>query len=517
MRGWNVERNYNYSEGIYRVTSPVDPKFSQGALWDAQNMVYEGDSNNPQTIWGSSRLGATSLADVCSGLFNHDDSTRLIACAEDGEIYKYTTDWVSATGARSTGNSSTDGVRWSGRMFYGATTTANLLVLGNGVDAPVSYEETGGAIALGGSPPATGNFPTPWLGRLWLASGDTLTGSVPDNCENWSTASGAVQFSVMRGFDGDIIGLAAFKNNLFIFKKSSVYRIGPTTTFTNADALIKNVSGVNGCISHNTIQECEIGDRTVLVWASEHGYDALGGSDSFDGFEPVDISRWVKPIYDNRNTSAAGTMWALSNPKRREYFAPFAIGTAANPNIALIGNFARQRKPGRWTTLLRPNLTAGAMFNGLQYVGDTSGNVYRMHDEDQAGWAGASILGRVITKYYIQGAPESMKLYDWAFASISRLVAGNDLITMRLNLLRQGLPTHAGNTGNYTANGTLGWGLGQWGVEPWGGQGTAGQRIRLTSARRGSGLALVVESTGKYLLRGTEVSSKIEPSASIAA
>ena len=214
---YGIERHFAYKNGIYRASSQVDPGYPNNALWDALNMVYDKDSDDPETLRGNTQYGTTAMGGAVSGLFNYNEGTKLVATAEDGKFYHYTgSDWAAESGARATGNSTTAGVRWSSAMFYGATSATTLMCSGNGVDAPTKYDGSN-VTALGGSPPSTGKYPTAWQARLWWASGSTLYGSAVDDCEVYSTGSGGVQLSVYRG-TGDITGLYAFGNNLFIFK-----------------------------------------------------------------------------------------------------------------------------------------------------------------------------------------------------------------------------------------------------------------------------------------------------------
>ena len=515
MSNWNYERLYDFGSGTYRTTSTIDPKFPNGAVYEMRNMLWEGDSNNPEGMWGATQLGTTAMGGTVSGLFDYDKGTKLIAAAEDGKIYEYNgSDWAAESGARASSNvaaGTAADVRWSGAMFYGATTTANLLVLCNDHDNddPAKYDGSN-VTDLGGSPPGNGKFPVAWQGRLWMADLSTLHYSAVDDCEDWSTAGGGGSINIYRGFDGDITGLAAFGNNLFIFKRSSVFRIGPTASFSQIN--VRNVSAVNGCIGHKTIAEGEIGDRNVLFWMSEHGIEAIAPSNASAGFEPVALSRAIEPIFDSRNLAGMNTAHGMFNLKRKEYYAYYAAGTATIPSTALVGNTSRSGRPARWSVLDRPNLTAGTILNEsnvdyIQFVGDNAGKVYKMHVKNTTNWGGSTFLRRLVTKFYTEGAPEHMKKYGWTFVSADK--HQNDSVTVRQNLLRQGLPTMpSGNSDPYEVSGALGWGAGEWGSEPWGGTGEVGVRMRPKVANRAAGLQLIVEGHTWWRLKGLTIASR---------
>lgn len=519
--GYSVEKHYDFGQGIYRQTSPIDPKFPDGAVFNAMNMVYDGDTNNLQSMYGSSQLGS-ALPDVASGLFDHDDGSKLLATCEDGKIYQCDAGtWNNVGGARKDDNSRINHTRWYGGMFYGAATGKELMILCNGIDAPIRYDTSNGAVTLGGSPLATGNFPASWQNRLWMASGSTLAYSAVDDCEDWSTAGGGGTISVAAGVDGPIVGIAAFANHLLIFKRNRVYRIPPTQTFSSLN--IQNLTGVNGLIAGKTLAEGEMGDRNVLTWMSGNAIEAIGPSGATGGFEPVEISRWIEPLYDNRNISGMATAWSNYNQGRKELYGFIPWGTKLVPSRGFIGNLSRSGRPPRWTQMNRNNLTCGVTFNGdasaassatldsIQYCGDNDGKIYRMHDKSTAvnyQWDGSSVLSQFQTKYYLQNAPGHMKRYGWTFISADKI--GGNAVNVNRILLRQGLPVvEAGNEVPYNIIGAEGWGEGKWGVEPWGGSGIAGERIRMTSANRGTGLSILVSSNHFFRVKGVSISSKI--------
>lgn len=506
---WGKERIFNHGEGIYRISEQSDAEFPSGALWDALNVVYASESTNPESMRGSTRIGATSMGGAVSGLFDYDSGTSLIGAATDGKFYKYTTDWAVGSGARATGNSTTANARWNGSMYYGATTAANLLVLCNGIDAPAKYDGTN-FTALGGSPPATGNFPTSFMGRLWMASGSILYASAPNNCEGWTIAGGAKQMPIARGKDGDIVGLREHGGVLLVFKATSVYRVRPTATFSEAD--IAQVSANIGCVSARTMAEAGPEGAEHFTFASSQGLEMVSATDTSVGVNVRNITRWVKPILDNRGREEMGVAWSLFNIDRRELYHFYPVEGQTIPKEGLIGNFARARKPPRWTRMDRQNLTAGTMFidDGaeIQVVGDSSGRVFKMHVESSSSWAGSPFTSRIITPFHGQGAPEHMKEYGYSFLDVQ--TEGAYAVTVIQLLMRRALPS-ASNIGSLTILGAeSGWGEGAWGEAVWGGVSYVGERIRPKQARRGAGIAHIISSTRWFRFNSEIVAFKIK-------
>ena len=499
---YNIEKRFAYRNGIYRTSSQIDPGYPPDALWDALNMVYDKDSDDPQSMYGNTQYGSTAMGGAVSGLFDFDEGTKLAATAEDGKWYHYTAgNWAEEGGARATNNSTTAGVRWSAAMFYGASSAVNLLCAGNGVDAPVMYDGAT-VINLAGSPPAEGQYPTAWQGRLWWASGSTIFGSAVDDCEVYSVGSGGIQLNVYRG-TGDITGMYAFGNNLFIFKRQSIYRIAPTGSFSS-ESIVRNVSLKVGCVSHYTIAEDEKG----MSFESEHGIQRITGSAQSTGFSLGNISRNVKSIFDWKNKAHENKSWAIFNLDRMEYFFAYPIGTQAVPTHNLIANLTGGNT--RWTRSDRQNLTAGAVLSGTtgyeQYVGDTDGKVWQMHDDTKWLWNGATMNSSAVTKYFEQGEPYRMKKYGWGYVN-AEANGGYD-INLTMNLIRAGMPASPNNRANVGATGGDGWGVGEWGVATWGGEGRGGKRVRVTGGQRGYGLQMQIDSARWFRLLGTALASK---------
>jgi len=491
---WKKDNHFLQGEGIDRRIDPNNPEYPQGALWEMLNMVYERDSEEPEKMMGTERLGTTAMGGQVTGLFDYVEGTRLISCNTDGKIYEYAgTNWAQSTGG--SGFSTTSTVRWSGSMFYGASTGANLLVLGNGVDAPQKYTSSAGVSALGGSPPSTGQFPVPFVGRLWMASGSTLHYSKTNDCEVWTTPGGNIQID--RG-TGDITALAIFGGNLIIFKRKAIYRIYPTTTLD--ETVVYPVTGGTGTVSFGTVKEIVVGkgDRLLLAFLSDQGVQALVPNNNVQAtsFSVANISGPVQAILDRRSDSHVATAWADFNRVRGEYYLQY--GTTNNiPTEGIIANTARNNRGIRWTRHDMSQYTAGTIFRSsgqeIQVIGDTSGKVYQMHyghDRD-----GTSYRGRIYTPAYAQGRYDQMKQYGRLF--VDARSNGTYAVIVRLNMGRRGLPSPSGTAKSVTNYGVSdGWGVGQWGVATWGGSGITGQHIRPSKVSRGIYMRVMVETTG---------------------
>ena len=492
-----IDRHELSSAGLYRLASPNNPEYPKDALWDAYNMVYERSSGDPEKMRGFDRLGTNTVNDVISGLFDMDEGTRMVATSEDGGIYHRTTgNWAALTDAGAGVFSTTDDIRWSGTMFYGATTAANILILTNddASDAPQKLTATT-VSALGGSPPATGQFPTTFGGRLWMAAGDTLHYSAADNAEDWTTAGGSFQCD--RG-SGAITGLWNFAGNLLIFKRKKILRMLPGTSL--ASTSIRELTSVIGAPTHFTIQESTGSSRSgSLFFMSYEGIHEIVPTSATGGFYVRNAAEDIKPILDRRDTSNLDTDWATFNSSRGEYYLQYTLNDA-HPDEGVIGNVARGSKnqPPRWTLHDMRNKTAGMMFrdsggNYVQIVGDASGRAFQMHAGDDR--AGAGYRGFITTRCHTQGDRARMKVYGRVWGDFD--TNGTYPIDCYSTLGRAGLPSPAGNTNRPSDFGAVdGWGVGLWGAALWGGATSNGQWFRPSKVRRGAFMKLRFETNG---------------------
>ena len=487
------DRHELFGGGIYRLVATNNPEFPRDSVWDARNMVYERSKTDLEKMKGYAQLGTNTVGDVVSGLFDYAEGTKMVAASEDGGIYLRTTgDWSAATDAPAGTFSTVNNTRWSGTMFYGAATAADILIICNGVNAPqklVSSTVSG----LAGSPPSTGKFPTTFAGRLWMAAGDTLYYSAADNAEDWSTAGGS--FQIDRG-SGNITGLYNFMGNMLIFKRTKILRMLPGSSL--ASTSIRDVTSILGTPSHYTISETTGQHRTgTLFFMSDEGVHEVRPTSGTGGFFVGNAAEGIKPILDHRDFSNLVTNWATYNNTRGEYWLQYTLNSA-HPDEGIIGNVARSKGSARWTMHDMRGKTAGMMYLDssegiIQVMGDSSGRVYQMHKTDSRDEAG--FQGIVTTASFVQGDRSRMKKYGRVYIDAET----NGTYPLQLNTMlgRSDLPGISGNTNQPSDFGALdGWGQGLWGQASWGGSAVPGKWVRPGGVLRGSYMRIMIRTLG---------------------
>jgi hypothetical protein len=489
--------HYDYSQGMYRLVEPHSIQYPKGHMWSGLNMVYDRGNTEPEKMRGTSRVGGTTdLAARVTGMFDHDEGTKLLVSSADGKFYETAalstalSEVERGVGGAGAGFDTGTDTRWSGADFYGQVSGALMTVLCNGVDAPQKY--TGSAMtALGGGAPALGKFPVQWLGRLWMVVGSVLHYSAVDDGEDWTNNGGS--FAV-DGRSGDITGTAVFMDHLFLFKRNRTFHIAPDSTIEGTS--VWRVSGTVGCSSHYTIKEGSGISEGALYWMSDNGLQAMAPTDRSGGFRPVNISEPIKPIVDRRQKTTQSTSWALFDEDRSEYYCQY--GTASStPSEGVIANTSISKTRPRWTNHDYNKLTAGTQFlssgEQVSVIGDSNGRIYQMHQGYDRN--SSPYIGRFQSPSYAQGAPHYIKRYYRVFADVK--ANGNYAINVSLSLGRKGWPTPGGSAETLSDLGSSdGWSVGEWGVAKWGGSGTAGKWIRPTKVSRGANMRVQLQTSG---------------------
>lgn len=513
--GWYTEGYQNFGDGIHREYAMDDPDFPRAGVWDALNMVYNVDSDNLEKMGGLLQLGqAIAGSPTITGLFDYQSGTATVAMCSNGNGYVRTTgNWSAISGA--SGFSTATTTRWSGCMFYGASSGKSLLVLCNGIDAPQVYD--GSTMApLGGGAPSTGNYPVPFMGRLWMFTGDTAYYSLADDCQDF-TSAGSGNIQIFHGMGGNITGAYPFTESLIIFKSDKTFRIASMMDISDISVTI--VSNIVGTLSHQTISEGGPEGGGWLLFMSDYGFEVLTPTDLSSGqFKSRTISTPVAKLLEQRNLQYITKSWGCFNTSRKEYYGFYPIGNTTTPAAALIANVARSKSNIRWTRTDLNNFTAGCMVRTsgqgmIQIIGDNAGRIYQMHYGHSR--SGASYRGTILTKAYTQGSPGAMKHYNRMLVSCE--TNGTYNVNMTPILGRFGLPRVPSNPRQAVSNDSNdGWAVGLWGEAYWGGSAISGKWVRPAKAARGTYCRVKIETSGSdqwFRLTGLQIESALASNA----
>lgn len=219
-----------------------------------------------------------------------------IAVSTDKNIYEYT-----SSGTRSTLSLDAGITPWTDDITSVSFEVINnrLIIAVDGQANQIRKWDGGTADVedLGGGAPR-GSLVRSHLGRLWTndkLNKDRLHYSSPSNHEEWNGAGDSGALDIGIG-DGDPSGITAifptFKGDLFVAKKTKLYRVSGTTP---EGFVITKVSDGIGCISHNSITSV---DQDDILFVSERGVHSLVSTSNFGDFESKFISRDIQKTFN---------------------------------------------------------------------------------------------------------------------------------------------------------------------------------------------------------------------------
>ena len=182
----------------------------------------------------------------------------VIATRGNGNVYYSTgSGWGSPiiTGLSGTGQHRGHAYHWSSLRIVIVNST-DYASLWDGSSATSLTNGPSGATAV-----------TEYNGCLFLSQGSTLYGSAPYDESTFDTGSGG--FAVVVG--DTIQGLSTWRNDLYIFCNSSIYKLSGTSA---ADYVFSTITSSIGCIFPDTIQEMA-GD---IYFMSPDGLRTISGT-----------------------------------------------------------------------------------------------------------------------------------------------------------------------------------------------------------------------------------------------
>ena len=288
-----------------------------------------------------------------------------------------------------------------------------LLILTSAADAPVKYDQTGSAAALGGTPPS-GTGAVFHANRVWIwgkqANPSTIYYCSYKDIEDWSGVdTGAIDIDID---DGDvIIGAASFKNNLIIFKgpnKGSIHVISGTGPSSFSKHLL--VRGIP-LQAHNSI--VEVGND--LLFMSNHGIHALSAVQQFGDYAPSDLTRYLKLHFrENVNRSKLNKVWGVNYAEKNCVLWTYTSASGSENDATLGLSYVRLQEEG-WKafTWTRGGISAATRIHPTTKLrevvyGNTAGVALREDVSDRSLPSNTAYSMRLQTPYLLlgQGKPD---------------------------------------------------------------------------------------------------------------
>lgn len=199
------------------------------------------------------------------------------------------------------------GTAWSGTITRVSTATFNnLCIMASDVSGNKIKQYAGSgnvedlAVTSGTAPNAS--ILREFQGRLFtndMSNLDRIHFSPVFDHTTWGGYgdSGAMDIGTGDGDPDGITGIfPSFKGDLFIAKRTKLYRMVTNGSNDPVDWVVTLVSSSIGCISHNSITQIE---DTDMVWASERGIHSLSAVQQYGDFEASFLSAKIQKTYND--------------------------------------------------------------------------------------------------------------------------------------------------------------------------------------------------------------------------
>lgn len=277
------------------------------------------------------------------------------------------------------------------------------------------------AIDLGGTPPDF-SISTQHLGRLWTNDKEnkdrlhySSTGNVEQyysstaNAEQWEGVgdSGAID---IRPGDGDPVGITAifpFKGQLFVAKKTKIYRVvgDSPENFTVID-----VSNGIGIESHNSIAQIDTDD---VFYVSIKGIHSVATTANYGDFVGSFISGKIQPTFnDEFNRGVIDECHGVYIPNLNSIAFSFAEGGSATANNIWIYNI-QIKEWYKWTDVSCTAMTSYSIGDTPHLMlGTSDGKIIRTQNGSYTDFSTQAIPYKVKSgTVYVDQNPMSVKMF----------------------------------------------------------------------------------------------------------
>lgn len=202
--------------------------------------------------------------------------------------------------------------------FIGYSYSAPTVVMCDGVNHAAKY--TGGVYTLinGVGAPANPFTAAYHLSRLVLATTTSICISAPNDDEDFTGGSGAIELAV----GDELIGLRSFRETLYIFCKRSIKKLSGTSATNFA---IQDVTTKTGCLATDSIQEVG-GD---VMYLAPDGIRTLAGTDRNDDVELASVSRPIRRLLDTNLSGKSNDQFSAMPVQAKSQYRLFVYDPSA--------------------------------------------------------------------------------------------------------------------------------------------------------------------------------------------
>ena len=356
--------------------------------YDAQN-VEDHKSGGIAKMKGNVNICTTSLPANTSilGIGDYVKGSNNYPVVNTGEGKLYRLDL--ATGALTQKFS---GLDTSAKCCY--ANYNNGIIMTNGVNTPVFYEEGVGASALTGSPP-TGRPIEIYKSRVFIASGSTLYYSALGKQNDWTTANDAGYISNFYNDSSPIMALKIYGEYLAIYKQYGTYILSGSSP---TDFLIKPILN-KGAVSPWTIGT--VNNNQYFFNGTSIAplqFNALGQI-----MAAAEVSIKIKSVFDDLNPAKYSETLCIPYQKKNQIWFYFASKNSGTLDTCYIYDYFH----GSWYKRVALPITCGAIINGIIYTGTSDGKILK--EDCTNSFNGAAIEAWWLSPWFTFKNPEIPK------------------------------------------------------------------------------------------------------------
>jgi len=394
---------FDLTGGINKYSSIMSLNESESKTdwFDAQNVeiLQSGGikkSNGCKNILTSALPAGTTFL----GIFDYTRQGKHfpVAVTSQGKLYRFNPD----TGELS-------------EKYSGLSSTAkcnfinfnNGVIISNGVDTPIFYEEGYNTVVLDDNPPI-GLAMEAYKARVFIASGSGLYYCALGNPNDWSSEEDA---GFIENFHDDSSPITALKNYgeyLAIYKKNEVYILSGSAP---ADFVIKPVADTGtispfGICNANNNQYYFTGSSIALL-----NFNSLGQISTND-----DASIKIKRVFSELNPVKFPEALCINNYEKNRLMFYFPSSSAESLNICWIYDYLHKC----WFKRKTKSVTCGASIDGQIYVCSDDGEI--LLDDFGENINGNALAGFWVSPWLSFGSPDRLKeinsLNLWVFQDL---------------------------------------------------------------------------------------------------
>lgn len=351
---------FNNTGGINRYSSisSLNESEKHTDWYDAQNV--EGHKSGGITkmkgnvnICNSSLPVGTKILGIWD--YRKGDTSYPVVNTSEGKLYRFNID----TGILSEVYS---GFNADAKCSY--VNYNNGVIISNGINSPVFYEEGVGASLLAGTPPV-GQAMEVHKARIFIGSGSTLHYCALGNHNDWTTQDEAGYISNFHNDSSKIIALKNYGEYLAIYKEQGIYFLSGATPseFVITPVADKGIKSTWCTATVNNNQYFFTGEAILPIKFNELGQIRLS----------EEISTKIKPVFAELDASRFHNAFCVDYEKKNQIWFYLPTENSSDLDICYIYDYLH----GAWYKRVGIPVISGTVINGVIYTGTSDGRILK--------------------------------------------------------------------------------------------------------------------------------------------